>query len=326
MNNTEWTKSFYTATHLLPEGLWRNIFQLSPEDRILCEEIRLRAGRPLYVTIAHQPRQIFDVAGMPVIVKQEDIEETLMRMTQSSLHTYLPQLMQGFFTTAQGHRVGICGEGVYQNEKVSNMRNISSLNLRIAKECRGIGEHLLEGRLPGESVLVISPPGGGKTTLLRDLARISSQQYRVSIADERYELAACMDGKPRFDVGQCDILSGCTKKDSIEMLVRCMNPEIIILDEITRAEDCDTILEAYGCGCDFFVSAHGIDAKALKQRPIYRKLLQSGIFRHMIIIDEIKGNRSYRIERGEPYAEITRRDYDHRRMFAHGHLCQQKAL
>ena len=95
MNRTEWTKSFYTATHLLPERLWRSVFSLSPEERIACEEIRLRVGRPLYVTIAHRPKQIFDAAGMPVIVTKEELDEAVMRMTQSSLHTYLPQLMQG---------------------------------------------------------------------------------------------------------------------------------------------------------------------------------------------------------------------------------------
>lgn len=320
MNNTEWTKSFYTATHFLPEGLWRSIFSLSPEERIFCEEIRLRVGRPLYVTIAHQHRQIVDATGTPVIVKKEDLEESLMRMTQSSLHTYLPQLMNGYFTTDHGHRVGICGEAVYQNGKISTLRSIVSLNLRIAKECKGIGENLLKDRTPGESVLVVSPPGGGKTTLLRDLARISSKRFRISIADERYELAACMNGKPRFDIGNCDVMSGARKKDSIEMLLRCMNPEIIVLDEITQAEDCDAVLEAQGCGCDFFVSAHGVNTKDLIKRPIYRKLLRSGAFRHIITIEENQGKRTYQLERGEAYAEIVGGNSNCRRVFSYGRL------
>ena len=326
MNCTEWTKSFYTATHLLPEALWRSIFSLSPEERTLCEEIRLRAGRPLYVTIAHQNKQIFDAAGAAVTVTQKDLEETLMRITDSSLHTYLPQLMQGFFTTKHGHRIGVCGEAVYQNGTISTIRNIGSINLRIAKECKGIGESLLADRTRGESVLVVSPPGGGKTTLLRDLARLNSRKYRVAVVDERYELAACTDGKPRFDIGQCDVMSGGSKKESIEMLLRCMNPDIIVLDEITRDRDCDAVLEAQGCGCDFFVSAHGSDANDLLKRPIYRKLIRSGIFHHIITIEGAGDKRIYRQERGETYAKIIGSHSDRRHMFSYGSFYQPQAL
>ncbi len=326
MNHTEWTKSFYTATHLLPERLWRGVFTLTPEDRIQCEEIRLRAGRPLMVMGSQKNHQVTDSAGNPLIVQKEDIEETLMRMTQSSLHTYLPQLMHGFFTTEHGHRVGVCGEVVSQNGQVSSLRNIASINIRIAKECRGIGEGLLTLRKPGESVLVISPPGGGKTTLLRDLARISSASHRVSIADERYELAACINSKPRFDVGQSDVLSGGNKRESIEILLRCMNPEIIVLDEITRSEDCDAVLEAWGCGCDFFASAHGKSVDELYHRPIYRKLLHAGVFQHLILISQEEDRRTYQAQKGGTHAETVGSNYDRGSMHPHGYFHQPQAL
>ena len=326
MNHAEWTKSFYTATHLLPEHLWRGIFTLSSEERVQCEEIRLRIGRPLIARSAQYSRQITDTDGKLIIVQKEDIDETLMRMTQSSLHTYLPQLIRGYFTTDHGHRVGVCGEVVSQNGQVTSLRNISSINIRIAKECRGIGEGLLSLRKPGESVLVISPPGGGKTTLLRDLARISSSDYRISIADERYELAACLNGKPRFDVGQCDVLSGGCKQESIEMLLRCMNPEIIVLDEITKEEDSHAVLDAWGCGCDFFASAHGASVEELYHRPTYRKLLQAGVFQYFILILEENMRRIYRAQKGGPHVKTDWDNYDHRRVYTHGDFHQPETL
>lgn len=266
--------------------------------------------------------EISDMAGKPMIVHKDELEETLIRMTQSSLHTYLPQLIQGFFTTEQGHRVGVCGELVYQNGQVSAVRNISSINIRIAKACPGIGEGLLDQRKAGESVLIISPPGGGKTTLLRDLARIAAKTHRVSVADERYELAACKNGKPTFDLGQCDIISGGSKRDSIALLVRSMNPEIIVLDEITRPEDSEAILEAWGCGCDFFTSAHGSSVNDLYRRPAYQKLMEAGIFHHFIIIEQTSGTREYRMQRREADAEAAWRYPDRDVLLTHGNLHQ----
>lgn len=315
MKESDWTKSFYTATHLLPERLWRGAFTLSTDARIHCEEIRLRVGRPLMVVCDGKQVQLCSKTGELLIVKKEEIEETLARMTKSSVHTYLPQLIEGYFTTEQGHRVGICGEVVMQNGKITSMRNISSLNIRIAKEYRGIGENLLAARRAGESVLVISPPGGGKTTLLRDLARISSAKYRVAILDQRYELAACMQGVPRYQIGQCDVLSGGCKKEGIETLLRCMNPEIIVLDEITHPDDCEALLSAWGCGCDFFASAHGANIDELYRRPIYRKLLYAGVFKHIITISNLDGNRTYQTQKGDIYAKTPGCDYDRRIMY-----------
>ena len=310
MKESDWTKSFYTATHLLPDRLWRGIFTLSSDMRMRCEEIRLRAGRPFIAVCDGIQSQISNTTGELLIVEKAEIEETLMRLTKSSIHTYLPQLIEGFFTTEQGHRIGVCGEIVTQNGHISSMRNISSLNIRIAKECRGIGEGLLPFRKSGESVLVISPPGGGKTTLLRDLARINSQKYRVAILDQRYELAACMHGIPRYQIGQCDVLSGGNKKDGIEILLRCMNPEIIVLDEITNPDDCDALLSAWGCGCDFFASAHGNTIDELYQRPIYRKLLTAGIFKYIITISNTGGNRTYQTQKGDTHAKTPGGDHD----------------
>lgn len=325
MNEMEWTKSFYTATHLLPERLWRGVFTLSQEDRLLCEEIRLRIGQPLAVTLSGKTKLIREKGGTELVVTREELEETIMRMTKSSLHTYLGQLTSGYFTTEQGHRVGICGQLIYRDGKVASVRDLSSINIRIAKEYCGISDALLP-QLEQSSILVLSPPGGGKTTLLRDLARNLSRTMRIAVADERYEIASCSEGVPRFDLGLCDVLSGGSKRDSIEFLLRSMNPEMIVLDEITRGEDAEAVLEGANCGCTFLASAHGMELSELYRRPVYRRLMRAGIFQTIILIENREGKRSYTVRKGAAHAESGGSSDDRRIVLNHGNLHQSEVM
>ncbi len=145
--------------------------------------------------------------------------------------------------------MGVCGETVIRNGEITNIKNISSLSLRIARERKGTAEKVLPELLSGGSIkntLIISPPGGGKTTLLRDVIRLLSDGgHRVGLADERYEVAAVKDGLPTLDVGErTDVLSGCPKAEAIIMLLRAMNPEVIAADEITAPSDAEAIMSA----------------------------------------------------------------------------------
>lgn len=289
------SKAFLSATGLLPERLWRGCFSIPEKDRLRCEEIRIRVGRPLTALIGGKSVTLHD-EGKQILVTQEDADQFLAQVTGSSVHTYMDQIARGYITAAGGHRIGICGESV-RDGTYNSFRCFSSFNLRIAKQAVGLSDRIL-ARLPAEdfkSTLIISPPGGGKTTLLRDMCRALSYSHCVSIADERYEIAACKRGVPQFDVGSSDIISGSDKSYSINTLLKAMNPRIIALDEITAAEDVDSLIRASYCGCDFIATAHGDSVDSLTNRPVYRQLMQENIFRSIIVIDNQNETRQYRI-------------------------------
>lgn len=327
MNNKDFMKAFLTATDLLPQRLWRLAFQLTPQQRVLCEELRLRAGRPMTAVTAGKSILLSDTdtAGC---VTPEEIQQVLAVATESSLHTYNEQIRQGFITTSHGHRLGLCGEAVMQNGQLSTLRNISSVNLRIAKQAIGLAAPLIGQLYPNgfESTLVISAPGGGKTTLLRDLARLLSGTYRISIADERYELAACRLGSPGFDIGLCDVASGGDKAQLTALLTKSMSPQIIVLDEITQQQDAEALLQAAYNGCDFLTAVHAKDITELEKRPVYRLLLQEELFRRIIVIRQQEGHRQYQIfsSGGMTNAENDRCCDDHRIMLGHRFFYEQR--
>jgi len=149
-----------------------------------------------------------------------------------------------------------------------------------------------------ESVLIVSPPGGGKTTFLRELVRLTSLRgRRVSLLDERGELAAVWEGAPQFDLGPCtDILTGAEKAEGATMLLRAMNPEIVAMDELATASDAEAVLALCGCGVRVFATAHGTDKSAL-ERPALRPLREAGAFHWIVQITGRGGERRYTPEK-----------------------------
>ena len=202
--------------------------------------------------------------------------------------------------------MGLCGSALWQNGEVQFIRPIFSMNLRIARARRGIGGAVLhqlctEGKF--QSTLILSPPGYGKTTLLRDLICGLSNggafcvPHRVGLVDERGELAAMYDGVPQLEIGVCtDVLEGCPKAQGLMMLLRGMNPEILAVDEITAPEDVEALRTAAGCGVSLLASAHGKNRADLRRRPVYRELLQEGIFSKVVYIEVDGGERRYCVE------------------------------
>ncbi len=295
MNKKQVQKSFFTAAHILPEQLWRDAYTLTEDERLRCEELRIRIGRPPEAIIDGVAKSLGDEKAQTVITMQH-IDELLARATESSVHTYSAQIGQGFITTKHGHRIGICGQ-VFCDGEQSMMRSFSSLNLRIAKQIEGIAQPILKCYERGfRSTLIISPPGGGKSTLLRELARVLSGRYRVAVADTRYEIAACSGGQPRFEVGSCDIMSGGTRDRVIEMLMRAMSPEIIAVDELSGQLDISAIEKAANCGCQFIATAHGDGQESIAKRPLYDTLLNLGIFEKFVTIKGKGKDRQYIIE------------------------------
>ena len=295
MQDMDFLKSFHTAAALLPERLWKAAYSLRDDQRLQCEEFRVRLGRPLMATVAGQAVTLGD--GM-VCPTAEELDELLAKATECSVHTYLEQLWQGFLTTRHGHRLGICSQAPDGEKRL--LRGLSSVNVRIARQVHGLGEALplTEGETFA-STLIVGAPGSGKTTLLREVCRELSRSFRVAIADERYEIAACANGQPRFRIGSCDVLSGGHKRDTIPMLLRSMSPQILAVDEITRESDCGCLLDCAGCGCSLLATAHGESLSDLHHRPAYRRLLEANLFDRVVLIGRQGGRRTYRMERLE---------------------------
>jgi len=234
-------------------------------------------------------------------VRHEELSAVLELATGGSVHSSAESIKNGFITVSGGHRIGLCGTAVVQNKEISFIKDISSVSVRIAKEFTGIAEKLAtELNMDGKfgNTLIISPPGYGKTTMLRDLIRVLSRDYRVAVADERGEIAAKNRGIPQFDVGKStDVLDGTEKSDGAILMLRSMSPDIIAVDEITAEHDINAMKMISNCGVGIIATAHGESKESIMARPLYKELFGLGIFRVIIILNRCSGVFSHRIER-----------------------------
>lgn len=273
--------------HLLPERLDINASE--------AEEFRLRAGKPLTVLIGDTEKPLSDA-----VVRSRDIDCVIERATSASVHTVQSSIAKGFINCAGGIRIGLCGTGIIDRGEVVGMRSISSLAIRIPHEIRGCGQAAID-RVKAASagnVLILSPPGSGKTTFLRECVRqLSESGLRVSAADERGELAAVYRGVPQFDLGRTsDVISDVPKAQAVMMLLRSMNPQVIAMDEISSPEDICAAEAASGCGVRLIATAHAADRAELNRRPVYRRLLRLDLFDSAVVIKNRCGKRSYTYE------------------------------
>ncbi len=276
------------ALELLPDKLYT-------EKKVLAgravEEIRLRPGYVPVALIAGRERPL-----SADTVSRRDIQRVLEKATGASLHAYLPELCSGYISYS-GIRIGVCGTAVIKNDSICGFKDFSSLNIRIPAEFKGnIDKAVAEITSGGfKNTLIISPPGGGKTTALRELIRsLSAAGYRVSVIDERNELSAADSMGMGFDLGErSDVLIGVKKSRGALMLLRGMNPEIIAMDEITESEDINAIREVYGCGVGLIATAHANTAAGLGGRALYKTLLEERIFENIIEIHMSGADRRY---------------------------------
>lgn len=277
------THRLWQALSVCPTAARDAVEALPEQTQEQLEELRFRAGQNICLIAGGQTMQLNTLRTSPA-----QLEELVSRAAKQAVYAAAEQLKNGFLTLPGGHRLGLCGMGVYKQGELSGLRQYSSVNLRIAREVRGIADGILHALWTHpRSTLILGPPGRGKTTLLRELIRSASDcfQWRICVADERMELAAMEDGLAQFDLGSnTDVLSGVEKAEAISMLQRCMNPQWIAVDEITREADVEAIIRASYTGVSFLATAHASCRAELRARPVYRQLLESGMFENLVTI------------------------------------------
>ncbi len=257
------------------------------------EEFRLRIGRKMTVLCAGRE---LELEGEEL--RESELMHTLEKATGASLHSVIAEMTRGF-VSCDGVRIGICGTVTEQNGVIKGFRGYSSLSIRIPREIRGALACFTEelDKLPFPNTLILSPPGGGKTTALREVIRtLSDRGRRVGVVDERGELAAAGTTGPGFDLGKrSDVLSLCPKREATMMLLRGMNEQILALDEITKSEDLSLIREIVGCGVGVLATAHAASVEELEKRALYRQMLEDRLFSRALVIRQRNGCRSYEL-------------------------------
>ena len=294
MNNTEILKNIIYRS--FPNELVQAMSNLNFEK---IEEIRLRAEKPVIIKLG------INEIILKYIAKTEEILNILQNFCNNSIYTYQNQICNGFVTIPGGNRVGIGGTVVIKDGRVSNISNIYSLNIRVAREIKGCSNNILQYILNTEkntiyNTLIVSPPGAGKTTIIRDLVNkisngipeINFKGINVSVIDERGEISAMHRGVPQNDVGiRTDILDNVPKTIGIKMAIRSLAPKVIVADEIGNCDDSNVINYAICSGVKGIFTAHGSSIQDLKNNPEINKLISLNIFERIIILDEKnKGN------------------------------------
>lgn len=252
------------------------------------EELRIRAGSRV-MFYAQGREHILDYR-----IEREQVGELAISLAEHSLHTFLDEIRQGYFTVGQGVRVGVAGKVVSEREQVSLIRNYTSLAIRFPREWKGIHSGLFpylmqDGRVV--STLLLSAPQHGKTTLLRDLVRAVSsgelyEPKKCTVVDERGELS----GGGYFDLGErTDVLSGCPKSQGLMMALRALSPEVLATDEIGSEGDLSAIKEVANAGVILLATAHGSSLEELKERLFFKSLLETGIMRRVVLLSESLG-------------------------------------
>ncbi|MGE4282242.1 MAG: stage III sporulation protein AA [Clostridia bacterium] len=272
------------------------------------EEIRLRINKPLMLYdhifgwFVTPSGEFTEDASCAYIVSGDDISKCLELMSNNSIYSIQEELKNGFITIAGGHRIGITGKVIANGQRISHIKDIAGMNIRISKQIIGAADdmmkHIIKKPSSVYNTLIISPPQCGKTTILRDVARqlsygINSFNFhgiKVGIVDERSEIAGCYKGVPQNDVGpRTDVLDACPKACGMTMMIRSMSPAVIITDEIGMEEDIAALKQVLNAGVKIITSIHGYSRQDVLVRPLIGKLIADNIFEKIVVLSKSRG-------------------------------------
>ncbi len=301
--------------HLFP-ARYRAFWQRTAGEQKTLQEIRLRAGRP--VILHSGGREHFLTAqGEPTgslsqayCAAERELEEILEHICHYSPYAFEEELRRGFVTVAGGHRVGVAGQAVLEPDgRIRTFKNISYLNVRVSHEVKGAADGVLPDMYGGgslKSALIISPPGCGKTTLLRDIVRqisdgnVYGPGMTVGVVDERSELAGSFLGKAQNDMGiRTDVLDGCPKELGMLLLLRSMSPQVIAIDELGGDGELAALRQAAVCGCKVLATVHGEDRQDVEYRFGMAADLWERLFDRFLVLGRERGRYVVRQVRGK---------------------------
>jgi stage III sporulation protein AA len=278
---------------ILPPHIRNQIKDLQGLERL--QELRLKVNKPMMLQMGNE--EVITKYNVSI----QDIKLILQHISKYSIYAYEEEIKQGYLTIKGGHRVGLCGSCVVEDNKIKTIKSLGSLNIRIGKEVEGCSNNLIPLILKGNNVLntiIISPPRCGKTTLLRDIARNLSDGFKavklsgkkVCIIDERSEISGCYNAVPQMNVGlRTDVLDNCPKAEGIMMAIRSMSPEVIICDEIGTQKDMESILMALNSGVCLITSIHGYGIEDLYSRAVFNEIIDNHVFKRAVILSARNG-------------------------------------
>lgn len=277
---------------ILPNFIYENLSTI-PLEKV--NEIRLRvgglitinvAGTCLYLTHNGLSKSI----GDGIIIKSCNLDYILQKVSNNSLYSINDQLLNGY-VTFNGMRIGVCGELVQNDGKLTTVKNITSLNIRIPhiiKNCSlqvyGI---LVEGGV--KNTLVISPPGAGKTTFIRDFAyqiKMREHNPNLLIVDERCEITSVCEKEIFAGI---DVMKNCSKEYAFTNGIRSMSPSVIITDEINVNRDLETLDNAMTSGVKVVATLHAKDINDLKNKACFKEMLRREMWERIVVLGTSNG-------------------------------------
>ena len=300
----------------------RNNLEILPESiKASTYEIRLRANRPVCLVGEYGTAfstedgkiSIDNINKSCITASVSDVKDTFNRICSYSIHTFQRSINNGYVPMSGGCRAGICGTAVCENGKIINVKDISGINIRIAKQILGCCKEILD-IFDGESLIIAGAPNSGKTTVLRDLIRClangeTGKFYKVSVIDERKEIASVIDGIAMNDIGYTsDVLDAYPKNQAIDIAVRTLSPEIIACDEVMTDDEIRAIKSGVNCGSKFIVTVHADSEEEIISRKQIEELLGTYSFSKLILLDSRNIGKIKKVyEVGELNYEISLR-------------------